>query len=960
MGMVTHTIRMRERRRQKDHRRPHGRLGLGFSTALSLLAACLALGLVIGYTNLARGLPSLESLPALLRPPDGTLLTPTRLYDRSGAQVVLTLEEPGAAGHQYLFYAGEGQPALPETLVKATVAAADPTFWQNPGYSLQEFEPDLRPTLAQRLVSDLLFWDEPPGLRRTLRERWLAAQIVARYGREQVMEWYLNSAQYGEWIFGADAAARAYFGKSASQLTLAEAAALAAVADAPAISPFDAPGVVLERQRQVIGQMLLQGLITAAEAQQALDEKVTFQGRVEVQNLAPAFTDMVLAQLEQTYPQQVLGRGGLKIITTLDYDLQVQASCAVQAHLQRLAGQPAEGLGFDGAACQAALLLPTLNIAPQTLPDDLTAMVVVLAPDSGQVLAMVGQPAAGLNPAARPGRPSGTILTPFFYLAGFTRGLSPATLLWDVPPEAGLSGAAGAGAPLLNLDGAYHGPVRARTALANDYLAPLAQALEQTGIENALRTALQMGVISLAAMPGGANSAKDLLSANVTLLEIVQAYGTLANRGLLAGQPLTAAGGSLSASAVIRLESLDGVVWEDWSTPQTRPIASAQLTYLVTHILSDEPARWPSLGHPNPLEIGRPAGVKTGISLDEQSAWTVGYLPEIVVGVWAGPAQAQPGEQVSPLAAAGLWHALMQYAARDLPSRVWEAPAGISAVSVCDPSGLLPTDTCPRVVGEVFLTGSEPVQEDNLYRSFQVNRETGLLATVFTPLALVEPRVYLVVPPQAAAWAQSAGLETPPNTYDVIFAPTDTSPEAQVDAPQMFAYVRGEVTLTGSAGGEDFAYYRLQVGQGLNPQAWIQLGENMPVPVTDGTLGVWDTRGLNGLYVVRLQVVFQDQRIQTAVLQVSVDNQPPVVTVLNPLEGESYSAGLPVLLQANASDDLALAEVAFYVDGQLVTSLPQPPFTSVWTGKTGTHTLLVRALDMAGNQTDQIVSFTVK
>jgi hypothetical protein len=203
-----------------------------------------------------------------------------------------------------------------------------------------------------------------------------------------------------------------------------------------------------------------------------------------------------------------------------------------------------------------------------------------------------------------------------------------------------------------------------------------------------------------------------------------------------------------------------------------------------------------------------------------------------------------------------------------LPRDGWAAPAEVSAINVCDPSGMLPTADCPNLVSEVFLNGNEPIQPDNMYRKYAVNRETGLLATVFTLPQLVEERVYLVVPPEARSWAESTGLEIPPATYDVI-QPPQSNPDVTITAPELFTEVDGNVRITGTAAGEGFVSYRVLVGQGLNPQEWIQVTEGSQ-PVTEGLLAEWNTTGLSGLYAVQLQVVRSDQRVDTAIIQVTV------------------------------------------------------------------------------------------
>ena len=211
----------------------------------------------------------------------------------------------------------------------------------------------------------------------------------------------------------------------------------------------------------------------------------------------------------------------------------------------------------------------------------------------------------------------------------------------------------------------------------------------------------------------------------------------------------------------------------------------------------------------------------------------------------------------------------MQAASENKPADGWSTPQGITSMTVCDPSGMLPTRECPNLVTEIFLNGSEPTQGDNLFREFFVNRETGLLATVFTPPELIDKRVYMIVPDEARDWAQSVGIEVPPTNYDAIQAPP-VNPYTNITAPQLFADVSGNVLILGTASGDDFQYYRIQVGKGLNPQEWIQLGEDNSSPVDGGLLAEWDTTGLSGLYAVQLIVVRNDQKVDTAVIQVTV------------------------------------------------------------------------------------------
>ena len=950
MTDITPLLRRRRDRRESARRSVEARtrrFALGFGFVLSLFLALLILGTAFYYAELTRDLPSVRTLPGLLNPPDGLLLQPTRIYDRSGQHILKTFA-PTESPRRYIPLDPSNPQHLPDSLVQATLAMADPNFWEHSGYVLTGFDnPDLHPTIAQQLVSDLLLWNEVPSLQRAFRERLLAAQITSEYGRSQVIEWYLNSADYGNYAYGAEAAAQLYFGKAASALTPAESAILAAVSQAPSLNPLDAPQAALQRGRETVHIMQVLGFLSEDEANLALAESPAFlpsplggpdgvlregAGGEGEKEFAPAFLNLVLQGLDSQFDRTRIERGGLTITTSLDYDLQTQASCAMLVYMARLQGSPAMP-----ADCEAARLLPSLP--PDLLAPEPIASAVVTDPRNGQVLAVVGESYRGQETALLAEHDAGSLLTPFVYLTGFTRGLSPASLVWDIPTAAQVH----------NPDDGYHGPVRLRLALANDYLVPAAQVLDQMGLENVIQTTNSFGL--------------DLKPATVpltdpvplSLLQLSGPYGTLATGGVKYGQ-----GGELTPVTVLRVETADHAVWLDASLPAAQPVTTPQLAYLLNNILSDEPARWPSLGHPNSFEIGRPVGAKTGQTLDGADAWAVGYTPYRVVTVWTGT-RAETDKRLSPRLPAGLWYALMQTASRDQPSDGWNAPAGITTIDVCDPSGMLPTPACPTVVREVFADGNQPTQPDNLYRVYEINRETGFLATVFTPPQLVEKRVYMAFPPEARDWAAANGFDTPPDSYDAI-QPINANQNVNISSPSMFADVRGEVEITGTAGGENLDYYRVLVGQGLNPPNWVQLGDDSKSPVIDGTLATWDTSELNGLYAVQLQTVRTDQRVDTAVIQVTVDNTPPDVSITYPQDGDTlaYADNRQITFQATGTDNLSLSDVEFYVDRKLVGSVETAPFTLTWNARRGEHELRVVARDRAENKSEEKLQFTVK
>lgn len=948
MSQVPAILRMRHRRATREQRSPLARLGLSCSLLAALFAATFIIVLAGLYANITHNLPSLALLPELLDPPDGLLFQPTRLYDRSGEHVLLTLENPAVESRLALTLDPAEPDFLPANLISATLVVVEPNFWNNPlGISLTHNG------IAKRLASDFLLADETPGLRRELRLQLLSLQLTLNYGHERLLAWYLNSAYYGRLAVGAQAAARVYFNKPASQLTLSESAILAATAEAPALNPLDAPQAARERGLAVLRAMQSSSWITSQQASAALQELPSFATAVAPEaGPAPVFARLVIEQLSQKIGLLRIERGGLQIITTLDYELQLQTECAAKAQLARLQGHslPASD---DSNLCPAARLLPPLPDLDTAAFTDLSSAAIVYHPRRGEILALTGDTGAGLDPTRLPFRPPGTLLTPLVTLTAFTRGLTPASLVWDIS----------APAETVIKPGEYHGPMRLRIAQANDYLAAMSQVMSQTGAQNVWRTAQQLG------LDLGNTHSLDLAglmeSREVSLLQLAQAYGAIANQGILVGQNSPANEVAIQPITVLQVLDYHGriLVGDPQGLTLTaiqKPLLNPQLAYLLNHTLSDEPARWPSLGYPNPLEIGRPAAAKLGYTRQGKDAWALGYTPSFLTGVWIGYRDPDsPGPTLDARLAAGAWHAIMQYSLAGQQFESWAVPVGINRLEVCELSGLLPTEACPNKVTEIFLAGTEPTQADNLFQIIQTNRETGRLATVFTPPELVERRTYLIVPPEARSWALQAGIPLPPETYDLVqTGPGETN--AQITSPEMFAYVRGEVTIRGTAGGDNFAYYQLQVGQGLNPERWLQISEPSDRAVYNDVLAEWDATELEGLYAIQLLVVDQAQRVATAVTQVAVDNQAPELEITSLSEGEELPLSTGSLVfTARVNDNLALQAVSFSVDGKTLVTVPGDPYSAAWTPTSGHHTLTVQAVDQAGNRSQQSLSFKI-
>lgn len=914
-------------------------------TLLALFSFLFCVALIASgffYAWVTTRLPSIEQLPVLLDRQSGELLQPTRLLDRSGEQVLATLSDSGEK-RIFLSVNPDEPNHFSLQLLRVAVAALDPTFWGDDGVDGQSWLDPQPHTLAERLVKNLLLADEADSQKTALRMKLLARQVTLRYGRTQVLEWFLNSADFGHETFGAENAARLYLSKSAADLDLAEATLLVSLIDSPALNPLDAPTAALENQQKLLQSLSDQAVLRSDEFTQAKQETLKFASAPGAgSNETAGFLQYAERQLGDLLGTKRVARGGLDVITTLDTTLQTQLICASESELTRIVlGDQAGTSSLED--CPAAGYLPTQKFDWQGNAD-LMAAGLILDPHNGQILAYI-TPTSLSKTTLAPDYQPGSLLSPFVALAAFVRGSSPATLIWDAPatlPES-LSGDS-------NADGKFHGPVNYRIALANDYVVPVAGVFNQIDTQTIWALA---GSTGMTAPQGDSAGAEALFGgANSSLFEVAQAYATLAASGTKYGlyDPQS---GQLEPAAILQVRSSNGQVLLDASQPQQSAVISNSLAYLINNVLSDETSRWASLGHPNVLEVGKTTAVKIGQVQGKDQVWTVGYTPNRLVLTWFGISGSENStSNLDPRMAGALWHALMQVSTANDPDQGWERPADVNELQVCSPSGMLPTAICPNISADVFISGNEPTQTDTLYEKVKVNRETGLLATIFTPASLVEERTFLNVPDALRAWASTAGLAVPPQGYDAIPA-TQINPLVHISSPALFAPVSGKVEINGTANAQNFASFTLQFGQGINPDTWQQIGDTQTQPVKDGELALWDTSGLEGLYALRLTVLQQDNQIQTAVIQVTVDNTSPVIQVLSPADNARVAAenGI-IMLSAQVSDNVGLARVEFWLDNQKLEERSSAPYTVLWQASQGDHTLVIKAFDTAGNESD--------
>ena len=842
------------------------------------------------YQTITADLPTYTDLSRL---DDHTDVIPTQIlaWTDANQQQTIVIDEivdPLNGQRQWLTY-----DQLPQNIIDATVAAIEPDFWssrfglwqagkQSLAFTIGDTEPT-NLSLVQQLVHDQLSQPDQGSRRQRLDELLLSHRAASVYSREQILEWYLNTHYYGNFAFGIEAAAHVYFDKPTAELTLAETALL--VGATSTINPFDTPNQAKLGQESVLATLVEIGLISQANAlsAQALPVQLTPSTIDRQETIAPHFAEFIRRELEQRFDPALLLYSGLQVYTSLNLDLQGQAECTTRVQINRLSGQIGPALPADElAVCQALAFMPPPDTAVLGINQSVNnAAVVVLDAQTAEIRALVGSINywdesidGSFNIAIDGRRQPGTAFTPFTYLSALSQGYTAATMVLDVPTDFNTA-VSPVTYELQNADGQFQGPMHLRQALGNDYFVPAAQVASWVGMDRIVSTARSLGLTTLAAPPGSYDLSLNVGGGEVSLLDMTYAYSVLANMGVMIGQSGSSPDRPLDPVAILRVEDRTGAVLYDYyEQVQQRDILTPQLAYLMNDMLADRSARCVAFGCPNVMELpsNRSAAVKTGVTNDFRDAWTIGYTPELITGIWVGNSDNGAMAGVTGVdGAAPIWQAVMAWALQDEPVSSWAQPPGLVETAVCDTSGLLATDICPTVA-ELFIQGTQPTVYDTIYQEFAVNRETGRLATVYTPSNLIENRIYKVYPEAATDWAEINQVEQPPTEYDTISIAGGSSPDAQITIPQPLAVISGTVTIQGTARGADFAYYRLAYFPGLVPTNLQSIIENVTEAKANNTLAVWDTSNLNGLYTVLLTVVSEDGRFQEVTLPVTIEN----------------------------------------------------------------------------------------
>ena len=891
---------------QKPRRGCRSCLSRAFLIGVLLLALVVFAGVVavstIIYVNFSREIE--DGVAKLDTARERQTFETTQIFDRSGQ----TLWEFFGEGNRTKIPISQ----VPPTVIEATVAVEDDTFYENPGADIPSLvaalianlrDPNGRPvggsTITQQLVRHIAFdYEERTAvsLNRKSKEIVLAWIMNRKFNKDEIMEMYLNEIYYGNLAYGIEAAAQTYFGKPAAALTLAEASLLAGLPQSPVeLDPLTDLEAAKERQWLVLNLMVSEGYVTEQAIYDAFQEPLTF-AQQEVSLVAPHFAVYVRQQLEEQFGADVVANGGLRVTTTLDLNYQRLA--------EQLARQHVAAIG------------PEHNLT--------NASLVALKPDTGEILAMLGSVDyhddsidGRVNVALSLQQP-GSSIKPLTYAAALSPdeegqpAWTAADVLWDL--EVDYPQFDGSTYTPVNYDGRFHGPVRLRAALANSYNVPAVLVLQDVGVPHMLEFARQMGINTWAGDSSQYGLSLTLGGAEVTPLDMATAYGVFAN----GGQRVTPV-------SILRVTRSNGELLFEQANPEATPVLDPRVAFLVTDILDDDAARVPAMGRDNPLTLPFPAAAKTGTTNDFRDNWTIGYTPDLVVAVWTGNADNSEMLNISGLTgAAPLWSDYMQavYGNYDLlaalgiddgaPPAEFTRPDGLEKRPLCAIGSItIGAEECERGGEEWFLVESEtavstptPDVETVIWEELET-AVWRIPAVPLPPLPLelvatkidedapdappaqlfchfgegaeitslppdARPQVFLSPPrnpeslKSAHEWAQSNNIALLPTAAcdeELLALARDPSIPAiwRITNPKNGDAVSGVLPIEGTA---DFdpavvQFYKIELGIPNGEQInWVTLGEIHDTPVINGVLEMLHADALPpGDYFLRLIVI---------------------------------------------------------------------------------------------------------
>jgi len=604
----------------------------------------------------------------------------TKIYDRTGETVLYEIH--GDQQRTLIKLAD-----MPDYVKQATIAIEDKDFYNHGAISfwgilrgvvwqkIRGRSAQGGSTLTQQFIKNAILTPERT-IQRKIKEWILSYELEDKYSKDEILQMYLNEIPYGSTAYGVEAASQRYFGKSVRDINLPEAAVLAALPQAPSYySPYGPnKDALIARQHTVLDFMFEQGYISEAKRDAAKQYELVFQPPKE-DITAPHFVMYVKEMLSEKYGEKTVEQGGLKIYTTLDLYKQKIA--------EEVIADKAESNEEKYDATNAALA----SIDPKT----------------GQVLAMVGSRDffnedidGQVNVATSPRQP-GSSLKPLVYASAFLKGYTPDTVLYDVVTN--FSDNPDEPYEPHNYDDEEHGPVTIRKALAGSLNIPAVKAIYLAGINNVLDLAQEFGYTTLDDRDRFGLSLV-LGGGEVKLLEHTNAYGVFAREGI-----------SHPVSVILKVEDKDGKILEEYK-PTEKKVLDPKVAREINNILSDNEARAYAFGESNWLTLGsRPVAAKTGTTNDYRDAWTVGYTPSLVTGVWVGNSDnsAMRRGAAGGTVAAPIWHDYMKKVLGDTPVESFNKPELVET-------------------GKPVLDG-----EIDMGKTVKIDKISGLLATDQTP-----------------------------------------------------------------------------------------------------------------------------------------------------------------------------------------------------------------------------------
>lgn len=649
-----------------------------------------------------RGLPSPKELVTR------DIEVSTKIYDRNGILLYKIYKEK----NRTLVPLKD----IPENVRLATLAAEDAEFYAHPGFSIKGMiraiyrnltrsELSGGSTITQQLVKNALLSSEKTIIRK-LREIILAIEVEIAFSKDEILEMYLNEVSYGGTAYGVQEAARVYFDKDVQDLTLAEAALLAGLPKSPTrFSPFGpTPEQGMSRQKDIIHLMRINKFITEEQEEEALQEKLVFaQNRIDIK--APHFVMYVKKQLSEKYGEEVVEKGGLEVVTTLDYSIQKLTEEVVGQEVSKL-----KNLRVGNGAS------------------------VVLNPKTGEILAMVGSKDyfdtandGNVNVVTSPRQPGSSIKV-INYAYALSNGYTPATIVSDSPVTFSVPGQEPYSPK--NYDGSFRGKLSLRSAFAESRNVPAVKVLATYGVQKMIDLGQKMGITTwenrdrfgLSLTLGGGE---------VKLIDLARVYATVANYGKR--PQLTSIIGiknhkgktlekqecidpdnppkipELVAKLIKRAKAAEAkIAAEPCNQPQ---VIDKGVAFLLTDILKDNQARAPAFGRYSELVIpGHPeVAVKTGTSNDLRDNLTIGYNQDYLVAVWVGNNDNSPMSRVASgvTGASPIFNTIMSRLLVGTESKAWAPPEDVVKLGICSITGTLPCKGCPTR-SEWFLKENTP------------------------------------------------------------------------------------------------------------------------------------------------------------------------------------------------------------------------------------------------------------